>query len=227
MFGRAEEIKVTSNAAKLRVEPLPEEGRPLSFSGAIGQDLKLSSSVSPKSAEPGEPLEYTLTISGRGNFDAMVAPELNETSGWRIYQPKETFQADDATGFGGSKSFEYKIVARRDQTATPGAEFSYFDLAEKKYVTRVTEPIPVDAKGRESITAEPLGSRVAGHSLSLGHEDSGSSSASVLSDSKDYGDSESFWNRWLRWFKIGLVAAGLLGVPAVFWWRRWKNQKSP
>ena len=225
MFGRAEEIKVTSNAAKLRVEPLPEEGRPLSFSGAIGQDLKLSSSVSPKSAEPGEPLEYTLTISGRGNFDAMVAPELSETSGWRTYQPKETFQADDATGFGGSKSFEYKIVARRDQTATPGAEFSYFDLAEKKYVTRVAAPIAVDAKGRESSAAEPAadgGSTPAEDGAPQAETTAGGigEAAKDLASRGQTGfapllSSPSFW-----WINVSIAAALLIALPLVLWMRR-------
>lgn len=225
VFGRAEEIKVTSNAAKLRVEPLPDEGRPLSFSGAIGQELKLSSSVSPKMAEPGEPLEYTLTISGRGNFDAMVAPELNATSGWRTYQPKETFQADDATGFGGSKSFEYKIVARRDQTATPGAEFSYFDLAEKKYVTRVAEPIAVDAKGRESSAAESeaVGSSSpaadAAKQAEAPAEGIGEAARDFASRSKasfaPLLSSPSFW-----WINLSIAAAFLIALPLVVWARR-------
>ena len=225
MFGRPEEIKVTSNAAKLRVEPLPEEGRPLSFSGTIGQDLKLSSSVSPKMAEPGEPLEYTLNISGRGNFDAMVAPELNATSGWRTYQPKETFQADDATGFGGSKSFEYKIVARRDQAATPGAEFSYFDLAEKKYVTRVAEPIAVDAKGRESSAAE---SAADGSSPSAADaaKQAEAPAEGIGDAAKDFASrskasfapllsSPSFW-----WINLSIAAAFLIALPLVLWARR-------
>jgi hypothetical protein len=224
-FGRPEEIKVTSNAAKLRVDPLPEEGRPLSFSGAIGQDLKLSSSVSPKSAEPGEPLEYTLTISGRGNFDAMVAPELNAISGWRTYQPKETFQADDATGFGGSKSFEYKIVARRDQTVTPGAEFSYFDLAEKKYVTRVAEPIAVDAKGRESSAAESAsdgssppaaGATERAEALAQGIGEAAKDFASRGKESfAPLLSSPSFW-----WINLSIAAAFLIALPLVLWARR-------
>jgi len=145
-FGRPQPIQARTEARKLSVQPLPKEGRPESFGGAIGQ-FTLDGTASPRTAGPGEPVALSLAVEGRGNFDAIAPPALTGADGWRTYAPKETFTADDAIGYGGKKTFEINMVARRDQTATPGAEFSYFDPLKKAYVTLKTDPIAVQASG--------------------------------------------------------------------------------
>lgn len=227
MFGQvSQDKKIPTNKAKLRVEPLPEEGRPLSFSGAIGQDFDFSANVNPRSAQPGEPLSYTLTLKGRGNFDVIVAPELNSVTGWKTYQPKENFEPDDAAGFGGTKTFEYKIVARHDQTATPGAEFSYFDPSRKEYITLKSDPLPVDAKGLASIAAEPL--QPGGTPAATGEPENASSPeregiagpAQELGQGRNVSMAPLAKNPWFWWINLSLAAAFLIALPLVLWWQR-------
>jgi hypothetical protein len=145
-FGRAEPVQAKTSERTLSVQPLPKEGRPESFGGAIGQ-FTLEATASPRTAGPGEPVVLRLAVEGRGNFDAIAPPVLTGEDGWRTYAPKETFTADDAIGYGGQKTFEINMVARRDRTATPGAEFSYFDPRKKEYVTLTAEPVDVKAAG--------------------------------------------------------------------------------
>ena len=145
-FGQAENIQARTSARKIEVMPLPQDGRPENFSGAIGQ-FTLDASASPRVVQAGEPVTLKLSVEGRGNFDAIAPPVLGSSDGWRTYAPKESFKGADAIGYGGTKTFEISMVARTDQTGTPGAEFSYFDPLKKKYVTLKTEPVAVTAAG--------------------------------------------------------------------------------
>jgi BatD DUF11 like domain len=146
--GDIRQTTVPTQSAKLEVKPLPKEGRPEDFSGAIGQ-FSLEASAVPKQAAAGDPISLNVTVSGRGNFDAMGSPVLLEADGWRTYPPGAKFEASpsDPIGFNGEKRFEYMLVAREDQSKTPLAQLSFFDPALEKYVTIKSAAIEVAAKG--------------------------------------------------------------------------------
>jgi hypothetical protein len=146
--GDIRQTTVSTQPAKLEVKPLPKDGQPENFSGAIGQ-FSLQASAAPKQAAAGDPISLNVTVSGRGNFDAMGAPVLLESEGWRTYPPGEKFEASqsDPIGFNGEKRFEYMLVAREDRSKTPVAELSFFDPSLEKYVTIRSNPIAVTAKG--------------------------------------------------------------------------------
>ncbi|MGA7216357.1 MAG: BatD family protein [Terrimicrobiaceae bacterium] len=150
--GDIRQVTVPTQSAKLDVKPLPKEGRPEDFAGAIGQ-FSLQTSAAPKQAAAGDPISLSVTVAGRGNFDAMGAPILLEADGWRTYPPGEKFQASpsDPIGFNGEKRYEYMLVAREDRTKTPVAQLSFFDPSLEKYVTIKGTAIEVAAKG----AAEP------------------------------------------------------------------------
>jgi hypothetical protein len=146
--GDVRQTTVATQSAKLEVKPLPKDGQPENFSGAIGQ-FSLQASAAPKQAAAGDPISLNVTVSGRGNFDAMGAPVLLDADGWRTYPPGEKFEASqsDPIGFNGEKRFEYMIMAREDRAKTPIAELSFFDPAIEKYVTVRSNAIAVTAKG--------------------------------------------------------------------------------
>ena len=150
--GDIRQSTVPTQSAKLEVKPLPKEGRPEDFSGAIGQ-FSLQASATPKQAAAGDPISLNVTVSGRGNFDAVGSPVLLEADGWRTYPPGEKFEASpsDPIGFNGEKHFEYMLVAREDRSQTPVAQLSFFDPSLEKYVTIKSSAIEVAAKG----TADP------------------------------------------------------------------------
>ena len=152
--GDIRQITVPTQSAKLDVKPLPKEGRPEDFSGAVGQ-FSLQASAAPKQAAAGDPISLNVAVSGRGNFDAMAPPVLLEADGWRTYPPGEKFEASpsDPIGFNGEKRFEYMLVAREDQSKTPVAQLSFFDPSLEKYVTIKSAAIEVAAKGTADPTA--------------------------------------------------------------------------
>ena len=152
MSGDIRQITVRTQSAKLEVKPLPKDGRPEDFSGAVGQ-FSLQATAAPKQASAGDPISFNVAVSGRGNFDAMAPPVLLDAEGWRSYPPGEKFEASpsDPVGFNGEKRFEFMIVAREDQSKTPVAQLSFFDPSLEKYVTIKSTAIEVTAKG----TADP------------------------------------------------------------------------
>lgn len=160
LFGQMREtrpVTITTDAAELEVKPLPREGRPESFGGAIGQ-FSLAATATPEKAASGDPVSLKVVVAGRGNFDAMSAPELIDTDGWRTYPPGEEFvpSPSDPIGFNGENRYEYMLLAREDQTATPVAEFSFFDPAVEKYVTLKTAPMSIVAQGSAALAAPPV-----------------------------------------------------------------------
>lgn len=146
--GDIRQTTVSTQPARLEVKPLPKDGQPENFTGAIGQ-FSLQAVAAPKQVAAGDPISLNVTVSGRGNFDAMGAPVLIESEGWRTYPPGEKFEASqsDPIGFNGEKRFEYMLVAREDRSKTPVAELSFFDPSLEKYVTLRSNPIAVTAKG--------------------------------------------------------------------------------
>ena len=218
-FGRAENIEAATNERQLDVQPLPKEGRPDNFSGAIGQ-FTLRANASPKSVAAGEPVTLTISVEGRGNFYAIAPPVLTGEDGWRTYAPKESFKPNDTIGYGGEKKFEFSMVAREDRTATPGAEFSYFDPLKKKYVTLKTEPVAVTAAGSASAAD---GTAAAGADADLpptaGAPNDIAAPAAVLSSR---GPDFRPWitSDWFHLLNLAVLAALIISIPYRIWMRR-------
>jgi hypothetical protein len=150
------EVKLETDPAQIEVKPLPKEGRPGDFSGGVGE-FRMEVEAMPKQAAPGEPVTLKVTLAGRGNFEAMGAPVLVEAGGWKLYDPAENFvpSPSDPIGFNGEKTYEYTLVARQDQQATPAVRFSYFDPSKEKYVTLEGPPVAVEARGVGGALATP------------------------------------------------------------------------
>lgn len=157
-MGESRQVPVSTKAVNLEVKPLPREGRPEEFSGAIGR-FSLQATATPKKAAAGDPISLHVTVAGRGNFEGMSAPHLVEAEGWRTYPPSEKFEASasDPIGFNGEKHYEYMLLAREDQSRTPLAEFSFFDPAIEKFVTLKSPAIAVEARGGSAAPAGTVG----------------------------------------------------------------------
>jgi hypothetical protein len=139
------EIKFSSDTTTIDVKPLPPNPPP-SFSGAVGH-FSLSSEVKPKNAQVGDPLTVTATITGRGNFDRVTAPELESDRGWHTYPPSANFKPDDDIGISGTKNFEMVLTPNEPKKAVPPLVFSYFDPIKEGYVTLKSDRMPVVVEG--------------------------------------------------------------------------------
>ena len=126
-------MRFSSEATALEVKPLPP-GAPPSFAGAVG-NFSLTTDVKPRTAQVGDPLTVTASISGRGNFDRVTAPTLENERGWHTYPPSSNFKANDDIGVGGTKTFELVITPNEPKKDVPPLVFSFFNPLKEQYVT--------------------------------------------------------------------------------------------
>lgn len=133
-------VQLVSKDMTLAVLPLPTEGRPAGFSGAIGR-FELQVQAQPTDVGPGDPITLTMTVQGRGNFDRVDAPVLSQEEGWKSYPPSAKFTPGTDPGQG-SKLFAQALIAKgADKTAIPPLSFSFFDPEAGKYQTVHSDPI--------------------------------------------------------------------------------------
>src|SRR5436305_9443675 len=144
-FGERRDISISSDPVALEVKALPPDAPP-SFSGAIGS-FAMATEAKPKSVQVGDPITVTTTISGRGNFDRVNAPLLEDENGWHKYPPSSKFKQDDEVGISGTKTFETVLSPNENKQALPVLAFSYFDPAKEQYVTLRSESIAITVQG--------------------------------------------------------------------------------
>src|SRR5438067_177852 len=148
-FGERRDISISSDPVGLEVKPLPPNAPP-SFSGAIGS-FTMTTDAKPKSVQVGDPITVTTTISGRGNFDRVNAPLLEDERGWHKYPPSSKFKQDDEVGLSGTKTFEMVLSPNEKKQGLPLLAFSYFDPVKQQYVTLHSEPIPLNVQGGAAV----------------------------------------------------------------------------
>ncbi len=151
--GEQKEVKFSSETTTIEVKPLPPNA-PTTFAGAVG-NFSLATDVKPKTAQVGDPLTVTATISGRGNFDRVTAPTLEDTRGWHTYPPGSNFKAEDEIGISGTKTFEMVLTPNERKSAVPPLVFTYFNPLKEEYVTLKGDKLPVVVEGGAAPTATP------------------------------------------------------------------------
>src|SRR6266581_6311827 len=144
-MGERREVEIKSEPVALEVKPLPPNAPP-SFSGAIG-NFTMTTDAKPNSVQVGDPITVTTTISGRGNFDRVNAPVIEDERGWHKYPPSSKFKQDDEVGISGTKTFEIVVSPNENKQSLPPLAFSYFDPAKEQYVTLHSEPTAITVQG--------------------------------------------------------------------------------
>jgi hypothetical protein len=158
-IGERREVDIKSDPVALEVKPLPPNAPP-SFSGAIG-NFTMTTDAMPKSVQVGDPITVTSAISGRGNFDRVNAPVVEDERGWHKYPPSSKFKQDDEVGLSGTKTFETVLSPNEKKETVPVLAFSYFDPAKEQYVSLRNEPIAITVQGGPAATQNVVASQPA------------------------------------------------------------------
>ncbi len=145
-FGTGETRPVTtqSEPRSISVLPLPSEGRPNGFTGAVGR-FTMKASASPTTVAAGDPVTLTLTIAGQGNVEALSMPEVPPIQGVRAYDPERKVALDEnADTLRGSVTFTQALVpSKPGPLAIPVLAFSFFDVEKKRYEIVDAGPFPI------------------------------------------------------------------------------------
>lgn len=134
-FGRAARtVLVRSDSIQVDVRPLPDQGRPAGFSGAVG-DFSMEVHAEPTEVPVGDPVSLRVTIQGEGNIEAVRAPEISFPSGIRVYDPEVTTE-DRVRGntVGGVRTYDYILIPEiTGQLTIDPLKFAFFDPDSARY----------------------------------------------------------------------------------------------
>lgn len=152
---RVEET-VTGLALEVEGRPLPEEGRPPDFSGAVGS-FALAASVQPRQLAAGEELVLRLTITGTGDLGAVEPPRLDRLEGFDLLGSLVRDAPDRRTAI-------YHLAPRHDGVdAVPALRLPYFDPGPPPaWRAAVTPPIPISVRPAAPDAGEPVPGRATG-----------------------------------------------------------------
>lgn len=133
-----QQIYTISNNVRVTINSPPLADRPPTWSGGVGS-FHISSNITPRSADVGDPMTLEFVVRGVGTIDELVAPDLEQlgeiTSRFRIYAPTEE-------SFEDGRRFTWSVRPLNESvTELPAFEYSWFDPTAERYVVKSTEPI--------------------------------------------------------------------------------------
>jgi len=135
-------LRARPTVAPVEILPVPTEGRPAAFNGAVGlYDIKTS--ASPTSVRVGDPIQLTIEVFGDGPVESLPPPLLSANQ--RLV---DDFRLPDETLAGemrdGRRRFTLTIRARHEKvTEIPSIEYPYFDPDAERFVIARSAPIPL------------------------------------------------------------------------------------
>lgn len=141
-FAQGRESVVTSSPITVKVNPLPQEGKPDIFDGAVGQ-FSLNSHVEETSVNEGSTITLSVSLSGYGNIRNAPPPVLPDLSKFDTFDPtKDESISVQADGIAGTVKYTHVLLPHDTNANKIGpVRFAYFDPQNLEYVTLHTEPV--------------------------------------------------------------------------------------
>lgn len=160
-----QQLVVSSAQPLITVKPLPSPA-PTAFNGAVGT-FKLNSKIVPRDARVGEPITWTLELSGEGNWPAINAlPARAIPKSFEVIQPQAKRVLSEGKLFEGTLSEDLVMIPSKAGIFTiPALTLSYFDPSAGVYKTLTTQ--------ETSLTIAPAASSTTGQSSNTGSSGAG------------------------------------------------------
>ena len=140
-------VVLSSKPVTVHVRPLPEEGKPSDFNGAVGK-YSILASLDSKEVDTGDAALLTVVVKGSGNLPVINAPQIEWPEHMESYDvnSKENFDKTIAP-LAGSKTYTYSFICTKPgQYTLPPVKISFFDPASRVYKTMTSEPLRFEAK---------------------------------------------------------------------------------
>jgi hypothetical protein len=136
---------ITAGRRILNVKPLPLEGQPESFSGAVG-DFDFDVILSKDELKASESFQAKIKVDGKGNLNLFKLPEINVPNTLEVYEPERSEKIKTTlTGTQGSIEENYTIVPQyQGKYPIPQIQFSFFNPKMKTYKTLSSQELIVD-----------------------------------------------------------------------------------
>ncbi|MBV1923818.1 MAG: BatD family protein [Flavobacteriaceae bacterium] len=138
---------ISAGSRTINVKPLPLEGRPDNFTGAVG-NFSFNVTTKTPTLDANESLELVAKVSGNGNLKLFDLPTINLPSSLEVYEPIRDNKVSIATsGMNGYFTETYTVVPQFKGTyPIRPISFSYFDVSSKSYKTLSSEEIIINVE---------------------------------------------------------------------------------
>ncbi len=149
-ISQARPLVKNAKVPSTRVVPIPEQGRPADYRGAVGR-YEMITRANPQSVKAGDPITLNIGIRGNGPMELVQAPPLAEFASFT-----ETFKVPDESLAGlvedDVKVFSLDIRPRRAGIKEiPALPFSFFDPQSEQFETVWSDPIPVEVMAADQL----------------------------------------------------------------------------
>ena len=136
---------VTAGNRTINVKPLPENGKPSNFDGAVGE-FDFSVKTTKNQLKATEALQAIVEVSGKGNLKLFKLPKVTLPSSLEVYEPEHSEKVNTKlSGMQGKISDAYTIVpSYQGKYPIPSISFSYFNPKLDRYETITSNEIVVD-----------------------------------------------------------------------------------
>jgi BatD DUF11 like domain len=136
---------IDSDRVKLRVKPLPEEGKLPGFTGAVGNYQLEPPKISKDEVRAGEPITMTINLHGDGNLGRLTPPQVPSLKDWEGFPPvADNSLPPSIVQQRGFTTFTYTLIPLSEKVSeTPAIPFSYFDPRKKTYIDLTIPPVPI------------------------------------------------------------------------------------
>lgn len=132
----------SSKRIEIKVKPLPTEGRPRNFSGAVG-DFQVKVFTEARQVYMGQPFTLKVRFEGTGNAKLIDLPNLNLPASFETYDTKSDSRFfKDGTSY---KEFDVVVVPKQVGTFTiEPIDFGMFNVAAKSYTSKHSEALTLE-----------------------------------------------------------------------------------
>ena len=138
---------VQADAFSVDVVPLPERGRPVDYSGAIGR-ISAVADADPRDVDAGDSIKFSVEWSGDGNLEFFSPPDPGRVEafrGFRVYGMTGEVKTIDR------RRVTYDLVPVTSEVDhIPSLPLVVFDPELERYMTIETEPIPIRVRALEA-----------------------------------------------------------------------------
>jgi len=212
--GVQQRIALSAPEQTLTVLPLPEAGKPISFSGAVGS-YKMEVSAGPTNVGVGDPITIRVQVSGRGALDAFTLPDQAAWKEFKTYPPTVKTETEGDLALQGKKSFEQIVVPQNTEIKElPPFDFAFFNPDTRRYETlhQAALPIVVHPTG-----ATPAPTIAAGRSA----PETQKPTADIVHIKPRMGTLSHGSTPWVKqtWF-IALQSLPVFALVGAFFWRK-------
>jgi len=158
IFGSTKEVTVSSAVLDITSKPLPENGKPASFRGEVG-NYSISAVIDKYKVKEHETITLKISVSGTGNIKLINEPIIVIPETFERYPPNiEDNIVRSGSAITGEKTFEYVLIPRRRGSYTiDPVSLAFFDPRDNAYKVEKTALFRITVEPGDNIIARSSG----------------------------------------------------------------------